>query len=291
MPNLTQIINKEVQYLEPQQLRNLTKIYDYIFNQNNDLIYVQLPSSLKRLERYCFRDCYNLCYVEFPEGLTTISTGCFQNCISLNNVVLPSTVTLMNQHIFSNCSRLSNVNSSKVPWDCKLTGRMFDGTALADNTDGLLLFANDKIALQYCNRNYEPEVYIPETVKRVAPQCFYFYSSNTGGIESIAIPKSVMYLETSSFAHQPLLSTVDIGENVSKIKDYAFDTCDSLSTLIFRQPSDFKLTIGDSAFYTKSATKNITIYTDNEIVKKYDWKSKNYNATIYPLADYTGGNA
>lgn len=288
MPTLTDIINKDTKYLEPQQLGNINNIYDNIFYQNNDLIYVQLPNTIKTLSNSCFQNCYNLCYVELPEGINTLSYNCFKGCKSLNNIVFPSTLTSIDGYAFSDCIRLSNIDSSKVPGDCKIGERIFDKTALAENTDGLLLFANGQIALQYCNENYESEVYIPETVKTIVQSCFQFSSHNTGGIVNIKIPNSVTLIDSNAFIYQPLLSIVDIGENVSKIGYQSFVYCNSLSTLIFRQPVDFKISM-DNAFMNKSAEKkDITIYTDNNIIKKYDWKSKNYNATMYPLSDYTG---
>ena len=292
MPNLTQIINKEVQYLEPQQLNNPTSIYREIFYQNNDLIYAQLPSSVTKLLIACFENCYNLCYVELPEKLSQIQYGCFQNCKSLNNVILPSTLTELGSYCFAGCRSLSNVDSSQVSWDVNITGgHIFDGTALEENTDGLLLFANDQIALQYCNKHYESTVIIPETVKAIAYNCFYFSSNNTGGLVNVTIPNSVSIINSDAFERQPLLSLVDIGENVSNIETYAFTYCNSLSTLVFRQPKDFKVTLASNAFYNKSSLRDLLIYTDNTIIKNYDWKRQNYNATIYPLADYTGGNA
>lgn len=52
----------------------------------------------------------------------------------------------------------------------------------------------------------------------------------------------------------------------------------------------FKHTNSDTIILDILAPKNateITIYTDNDIVKNYDWASKNYTVTFKPLSEYT----
>ncbi len=56
-----------------------------------------------------------------------------------------------------------------------------------------------------------------------------------------------------------------------------------LENLVFKHSDTDTITLDISA--PKEAT-NIAIYTDNNVVKNYDWSSKNYTVTFKPLSEY-----
>ena len=85
-------------------------------------------------------------------------------------------------------------------------------------------------------------------------------------------------------------TTLEIPSTVKKIKAKAFaysDTNIKITTLKFNQPNGMQIelpTAGSTSgmLYYKSA-KEMTIYTDNEIIKNYDWAADNVTATLLHL--------
>lgn len=55
------------------------------------------------------------------------------------------------------------------------------------------------------------------------------------------------------------------------------------TNLVFRHSNSDAITLSLSK--PKSATA-VNIYTDNDVIRNYDWASMNYTATFYPLSDY-----
>lgn len=84
------------------------------------------------------------------------------------------------------------------------------------------------------------------------------------------------------------VKTVIFSENVTEVTDILnISTTYSKRVWVFKQPADTNVTITFNA-KSKSA-QTVTIYTDNNSVKNYDWSTNgNITPTFYPLSDYTG---
>lgn len=85
------------------------------------------------------------------------------------------------------------------------------------------------------------------------------------------------------------LTEINIPSSVTEIgtKSFSPNNTPKFTKIVFNQPSGVQVkfpTAGSSygAFYYKSAY-SVSIYTDNESVKNYDWASDNVTATFYHL--------
>lgn len=75
----------------------------------NNLISIQLPSTVKTLGRRCFAGCSHLSSIALPE-LTMISESCFSNCIALASIEIPESVMSLKPSCFYNCKSLSTLS-------------------------------------------------------------------------------------------------------------------------------------------------------------------------------------
>lgn len=128
------------------------------------------------------------------------------------------------------------------------------------------------------------QIAITTTTKHIGKNAFAYCSSLT----NVVIPDSVTSIEEMAFYNCGQLTDITIGSSVATIGYSAFiQTSPTSRTIIFRQPSGMEITLpsaGSSSglFYNKTSYA-ITIYTDNEIIKNYDYSADNVTPTFYHL--------
>ena len=96
---------------------------------------------------------------------------------------------------------------------------------------------------------------IPSYIKKISKQTFY--SSN---LKSLTIPARVSVIEAGAFSYMKYLKT-----------------------MYFNQPAEMNVSLPASGMVYSKDAKEMTIYTDNEIIKNYNWAGDNITATIYHL--------
>ncbi len=118
----------------------------------------------------------------------------------------------------------------------------------------------------------------------------FFYAGRN--IEKFLIPSFITTISARTFYYGKFVS-LRIPSQVNVIDSEAFAYSRDLKTIYFEQPQGMEvslpLPIVDSSgmlstgmCYCKDA-KEMTIYTDNETIKNYDWAADNVTATIYRL--------
>lgn len=123
------------------------------------------------------------------------------------------------------------------------------------------------------------EIDLPQNVESVGSA---FFENAIG--DNIVNDYAVSITPTSSNGVFDSINTVRFKNTVEELSGLLFYQYPP-STLVFEHSANAQIIIDISAL--KSATE-ITIYADNNIVKGYDWASKNITATILPLSDYQG---
>ena len=114
---LVELMNETLTELTAQDLDGATQISVGAFEDQKNLLSVEIPGSVKNIKSNAFSDCSNLSSLVLNEGLEEIGSYAFTHC-ALHEFVVPSTVNL----VYSNICTLD--------WKCdwKLTVKMLPVT-------------------------------------------------------------------------------------------------------------------------------------------------------------------
>ena len=85
---------------------------------------------------------------------------------------------------------------------------------------------------------YFVNVTAPDSVKRIEEKAFF----RTSELENFKMPASIEFIGKDAFAYDDKLSTIEIGENIKQIDEYAFFNCTGMTEIkISKKESDIKL--------------------------------------------------
>lgn len=225
------------------------------------------------------------------EGCEKIKTCSFYLCKNLKSVQIPRSVKEIGDSAFYACADLTNVDTSEMDPYCRLRNTadilyapFYNSgitTGLAENS--VLLMANEKIMV--CNTFTTPSksLIIPDTVINLGSKAC---AGSDDNFKSFVVPDNIEIICDRVFT-STVLEKITIGKNVKFIGTESIPS--KVTTLIFRQPSGMDVELpeaGDGAgiAYDKDS-RSISIYTDNECIKNYDWATDNVTATFYPLSE------
>ena len=86
-------------------------IYDYAFDDCNQLVSINIPNGVLGIGYRAFIDCTKLANVTLPNTLTELSEMAFQSCTSLKNIALPNSLKTLRTGVF----RSSGLTSLTIP--------------------------------------------------------------------------------------------------------------------------------------------------------------------------------
>ena len=89
----------------------MTRIRYSSFEENNNLMSVTIPNTVKEIGDSAFADCYSLSTVTFSNSLKSIGDGAFKKT-NLKKVTIPNSVTEIGVYAFSGCENLSSLTLS-----------------------------------------------------------------------------------------------------------------------------------------------------------------------------------
>lgn len=247
------------------------------------------------------------------EGATKLKLGAFQNCTKLLSIELPDTIETIESYAFTNCTSLkkftlgenyikswtavgglpesvSEVKIEDINPYSNLSYLLFSNTnwykAFLD--DEMICVAKGQILIG--NKISKPSTgfNIPSTVINLADySCQKYGDTADSNFISFAIPDTVEIIGGSVFNAQPL-KTIIVPASVKEIRGIL--TCGTTTTtLIFRQPEDMYIKLPtpgqNSGIAGNKTSRSMDIYTDNKMLKAYNWAKDNVTATIHPLSE------
>lgn len=182
----------------------------------------------------CFSNCFSLKMVSFPNGMTNIGGGSssngrasFEDCRSLTRIAIPESVTSIGSNAFSGCSSLTKI-------------------IIPENANTLRsgIFQNN---------------YALRTVSiRSLPTNFEFFG-NCYALSEVNIPDSVTSIGTYALTGNRVLSSINLRNNITKIDNYAFQSCVNLKKISTTgELPDELVTLGTGAFASCSLLTGIT---------------------------------
>lgn len=207
----------------------ITQIEDDTFLGYWTINEISLPEGLESIGDRAFGECTALKSVTIPGTVkklgNTVGSGPFEQCTSLESVVIEEGVPYIGYQAFTGCSNLTNIS---IPSSVTSIGGQ---------------------AFQQCTNL--ASVTLPEGLNYLGGSAFLYQ-----GITQIDIPDGVTVIETSVFDCCDKLETVQMGDSVTQIKDYAFRQCTGLKQI---KLSDNITTIGIGAFNNCNKLESITL--------------------------------
>ena len=238
-------------------------IYEYAFYHKDNIVSVEIPSSVTSIGQYAFDDCRYVkelhiddltsylnsltdsssplfdsmqnvsLYVNgelvtdlvIQEGVTAIRDAAFRH-VNLSSVVIPNSVTSIGDSAFISCSNLASIT---IP------------SSVTSIESGA-----------FSNCSSLTRINIPEGVTTIGTFTF----SGCSSLISIAIPESVTSIGSYAFRGCRNLESVNFEGNLTlaSIGSSAFEGCSSLTTITI--PSSVA-SIGNKAFYDCSSLESV----------------------------------
>ena len=264
-------------------------IYEYAFYHKENIVSVEIPSSVTSIGRYAFDDCrfvkelhiddltsYLNClttdsssplfdsmqnvslYVNgelttdlvIQEGITAIRDSAFRH-VNLSSVVIPSSVTSIEDYAFTSCSNLASITiPSSVTSIGSTAFYRCSSLETINFEDNSMLTSIGSSAFGDCRNLIS--IAIPESVTSIGNSAF----SNCSSLTSITIPSFVASIGSSAFKNCSSLTSITIPSSVASIGSEAFYDCSSLESVNFEGSSNLT-SIGESAFEDCSSLENV----------------------------------
>ena len=222
-----------------------------------------------------FMDCNSLTSVIIPDNVVKIGWSAFSNCTSLTSITLGKSVANIEGGAFSGCTSLTSItvnsninyysedgilfNKAKTELICYPAGKTDSSYTVPDSIESI-----GESAFEFCESL--TDITIPDSVTSIGNDAFYRCESLTEvNISDIAawcnIDFDGYYANPISSAEKlylndTLVTDLVIPNNVTEIKDYAFNYLDSLSSVIIGENVK---SIGNCAFVSCSSLESITI--------------------------------
>lgn len=215
---------------------------------------VTFKSALKTIGEKAFYNCSNLQAIVFDPSTVnlTIGASAFESCSKLTALNLPETVQSIGNFAFRGCNRLVEITFLTNAAERSNRAYIAIGNCLIEKATNTLILGckNSELTLQALN---EITNEIAGGITRIADYAFH----GCTGLESFAIPNTVLNIGAYAFSQNINLSQLTIGENSSlrTIGNYAFNGCSSLTSLFIPK---YLNVIGENAFYNCGSLATVT---------------------------------
>lgn len=222
----------------------------------------EILQGIQVIGKNAFSNCEHLKSIIIPDSVTDIGFGAFIHCTSLTSVNIPDHVTNIGDWAFAQCSSLPSITIPGSVMHIGETAFKFC-TSLAEITisEGVASIGND--AFGTCKSL--SSITIPDSVTSIGSNPFTYCEQLTEIIVSPDHP----YLETTegvlfNKSDKCLIcypcaftsETYEIPEGTLSIGNYAFNSCNSLKSVVF---PDSLTSIGKGVFFTCSSLTSISI--------------------------------
>lgn len=227
-----------------------TSIAASVFQGNDKITYVKIPTGVTSIEENTFKGCTALkgCYI--PSKVTSIGSSAFEGCTALTQLAIPKSVVSIGTKAFYGDSKLFMVHMKDA-----------DYSQLATIKDSA--FEGCSALQKFCS---DVEFNFPESITSVGDRAFYGCSR----IPKVIMGAGVTSIGTEAFMNCNSITELSISRGCSVISQYAFAGCANLQTVTFVNSENRTKTIIDSyAFKNCTLLGSIDLLSWIEQVNSY----------------------
>ena len=164
---------------------------------------ITIPGSMKSIGYHAFDGCTGLSSVTFSEGTAALQFGAkpFLNCTALTSLTIPARTTSVSSGIVEGCANLKTLSVEE------------GSTAFYSQNNSLYALENDSYSLiSYAPGSEATSFAIPDTVNgkpvtKIGNSAF----QNNAVLQSVTVPASVTYFDSSCFNGCSALAKVSLG--------------------------------------------------------------------------------
>jgi len=200
----------------------VTNIGAFSFRNCGLLKSVKIPNSITSIGYFAFEECDSLKSIEIPNSVTSIDDNAFSDCDSLTSITIGEGVKSIGVCAFTCCVALTEINFNAINCEDLSSGEssaVGNGVFINAGIDGVGL-----------------NVKFGDKVERVPAYLFYDRFNSlfgTNNIVSVDIGNNVKSIGEFAFYYCKALKSLTIGENVSIIGRGAFNLCTGLTEINF----------------------------------------------------------
>lgn len=281
---ITGYIGKDEYVIIPSEIEGCPVInigesaFDADFLEDIILKEVRIPDSVDNIDNCAFYGCSELTEIVLPKNLTRIGDMAFQDCVNLESIVFSENVSFIGFQAFASCDSLENIY-------CKIGS--VSATTITENDDW---WQGDFIDIDY--PAYKLRQYDDGSITLGISS----YMSNE---TSIVLPSEfagypVVEIGWCAFDGNNALESITLPDNLLRIDNYVFRSCDSLTNITFPESLT---TIGDGAFARCGLTNvfippNVStigegVFTECENLQEIEVSGKNQHYMIKDGILYT----
>lgn len=247
-------------------------------------------NGITKIKQHAFANCKKLTTIELPDTVENIESFAFDNCPLLKNFIMGKNY-IKNWQLFGALPQsVSKVEIEDINPYSFLSRALFSSTAWYGSfpSGAMICAAKGRILIGHKVSKPSAGFNIPSTVINLADNSCAEIGNADSNFTSFEIPDTVEIVGSELFGGSYPLKTITIPASVKEIRGKLVCGTNT-TTLIFRHPADMYIklpTPGEgSGIAGNKTSRSMDIYTDNKMLKAYDWAKDNVTATIHPLSE------